>query len=159
MKKLSLAAGLLLLVLASVAVYAQKDVKAKPAEKAKASSAAKTVKKSVQDKVVVYYFHGNARCTTCKAMEAMTREAIDTGFKKETASGRLALKEVNVDEEANMHFVFDYKLSTKAVIVQRVVDGKNAGWTNLDQIWLLAGKKDKFIKYIQAGVAKELAEK
>ncbi len=159
MKKLSIAAGILALVLATVTAYAQKTAPAKPAEKAKASSTAKQAKKPVQDKIVVYYFHGDARCRTCKAMETMTREAIDTGFKKETASGRLVLKEVNVDEDANKHFVFDYQLTTKTVIVQRMVKDKNADWTNLDQIWLLAGDKEKFIKYIQAGVGKALAAK
>ena len=31
-------------------------------------------------KVVVYYFHGNFRCVSCRKLEAVSREAVMTGF-------------------------------------------------------------------------------
>ena len=57
--------------------------------------------RKIEDGVIVYYFHGNVRCKTCRAIEAYTAEAIHEGFEEEIASGRLIWKPVNVDEDGN----------------------------------------------------------
>ena len=38
--------------------------------------------------LIVYYFHGNKRCNTCRTIEAYTEEAIRTGFPNELRSGQ-----------------------------------------------------------------------
>lgn len=101
-------------------------------------------------KVIAYYFHGSFRCYTCTNMERFSKEAIETNFKDDLASGRLEFKAVNVEERGNEHFVDDYKLYTKSLILSLVKDGKEVKSKNLDKIWQLACNKQKFIEYVTA---------
>jgi hypothetical protein len=110
----------------------------------------KTEGKVEEPKIIVYYFHGNARCYSCHKIEKYTREAVEEGFKSDKNGLQVVFKLVNIEEKENNHFIKDYKLSTKSVIVQSM--DKNTSWKNLDKIWLLTGNKEKFIKYIREEV-------
>lgn len=103
--------------------------------------------------VVAYYFHGTARCHTCHKLEQYSREAIETNFKDELASGKLEFKVVNVEEKENAHYAKDYRLYTKSLILSLVIDGKETEWKNLDKIWEYAGNKRRFIDYVKGGVS------
>ena len=107
---------------------------------------------SSSTKVRVYYFHGSFRCYTCTNMEKFSREAVDTNFKDALASGKLEFKVVNVEDRGNEHFVDDYKLYTKSLILSLVKDGKEVQSKNLDKIWELARNKQKFIEYVTGEV-------
>ena len=50
------------------------------------------------DGVVVYYFHGNKRCSTCRRLEAYSEEAITGGFASELENGDLVWLVVNTDD-------------------------------------------------------------
>ena len=128
---------LLLVILAAVAVINASAVFA-----ADSSSA----------KVIAYYFHGSFRCPTCMNMEKYSREAIDSNFKDALASGRLEFKAVNVEDRGNEHFVDEYKLYTKTLILSLVKDNKEVKSKNLDKIWELARHKQKFIDYVTGEV-------
>jgi len=121
-------------------------------------SAAVDVPESVPDKFIAYYFHGTRRCATCKKLEAYSTEAVQTGFPDQLKSGALEWQVVNIDEEENEHFVKDYQLYTKSVIVSHIVDGKEAEWKNLDKIWELVGDKDKFIEYVRSEMTDVMGE-
>ncbi len=108
---------------------------------------------SQQAKVTAYYFHGSFRCVTCTNMEKYSREAIEANFKDDLASGRLEFKAVNIEDRGNEHFVNDYKLYTKSLILSLVKDGKEVKSENLDKIWELARNKQKFIEYVTAEVS------
>ncbi|MBN1869254.1 MAG: hypothetical protein JW847_01585 [Candidatus Omnitrophica bacterium] len=99
-------------------------------------------------KMTAYYFHGSVRCITCTNMEKYSREAIETNFQDTIASGKLEFKAVNVEEGGNEHFVDDYQLYTKALILSLVKDGKEIKSKNLDQIWQLSRDKEKFFEYV-----------
>jgi len=86
-------------------------------------------------------------------MEKFTREAIETNFKDAFDSGKLDFKVVNVEERGNEHFVDDYKLYTKTLILSLVKDGKEVKSKNLDKIWELARNKQKFIEYVTGEVS------
>ena len=101
-------------------------------------------------KVTAYYFHGSFRCITCTNMEKYSREAIETNFKDAIASGKLEFKAVDVEKKDNEHFVNDYQLYTKALILSMVKDGKEIKSRNLDKIWQLARDKQKFINYVSS---------
>ena len=103
--------------------------------------------------VVVSYFHGDVRCATCKKLEAYSREAVETTFAAEIAAGRLAFKMVNTDRPENEHFIKDYSLITKSLVVSEENDGKVVRWTNLDKIWtLVRGDQQAYADYVIAGV-------
>ena len=103
---------------------------------------------SADSKVIAYYFHGNARCPTCHKMEQYAQEAIEENFKDELASGLLIFKTVNVDEKENEHFVNEYQLYTKALIISRVGNGKEIQHKNLTKIWEFVRDKKKFFNYV-----------
>jgi hypothetical protein len=108
---------------------------------------------SPQAKVIAYYFHGAFRCVTCNNMEKYSKEAIRGNFKDELASGKLEFKAVNVEEKGNEHFVKDYQLYTKSLILAMVKDGKEIKSKNLDKIWELARNKQKFMNYVTGEVS------
>jgi len=101
-----------------------------------------------QEGIIAYYFHGSFRCVTCTNMEKYSREAIETNFKDDLASGRLEFKAVNVEERGSEHFVEDYKLYTKLLILSPIKDGKEVKSKNLDKIWQLVRNKQKFMDYV-----------
>ena len=100
-------------------------------------------------KLVAYYFHGNVRCMTCRTIEAYAKEAVQTGFPEALSDGRLEFRVVNVEEPANEHFVQDYQLTTRSVVLVQFADGKQEQWKNLPQVWQLVHNKQTFLKYIQ----------
>ncbi|MFA6448853.1 MAG: nitrophenyl compound nitroreductase subunit ArsF family protein [bacterium] len=122
--------------------------KAKTVKKKPAKASPKVVEVKKDRKVVAYYFHGAARCVSCKTLEAITAEAINKGFEKELKDGTLEWKVVNVEEKGNEHFIQDYKLYTKSVVLSDMRDGKEKTWKNLDKVWELLRDKDAFQKYI-----------
>ncbi len=101
------------------------------------------------DKVIVYYFHGNYRCYSCMRIEQYTRESIDASFAKELKSGQIEFRSINVDLPANSHYVDDYKLFTKSVIVSDIVQGKERRWKNLQKVWELLRNEMTFKDYVK----------
>lgn len=102
------------------------------------------------DRIIAYYFYGNRRCATCRKLEAYSEEALLTGFESELADSSLVWRAVNYDEKENKHYIKDYQLYTKTLILSREGDAKEGEWKNLDKIWELVRYKDKFIKYVQS---------
>ena len=116
------------------------------------SVTASNARADISDQLVVYYLHSTRRCMTCKKLEAYSQEAISTGFAKQLTDSTIVWRVVNFEEEGNEHYVKDYQLYTKSLILSMLCDGKETGWKNLDKIWELVGDKDEFIEYIQTEV-------
>ncbi len=104
----------------------------------------------VSDKVIAYYFHGTRRCASCRKIEAYSVEAIEMGFADDLKGGTLEWQVINIDEDANKHYIKEYQLYTKSVILSHVKDGKEVAWKNLDKVWTLLGNKQDFVDYVQA---------
>jgi len=103
---------------------------------------------------IVYYFMTTQRCSNCIKIEAYTREAIENGFADAFKRGTMVWRMVNVDESANNHFIKDYQLYTKSVVLVKMRNGKQVEWKNLDQIWPLLNDKTGFQKYVTDEVKK-----
>ncbi|RLE28743.1 MAG: hypothetical protein DRJ61_15860, partial [Acidobacteria bacterium] len=84
-----------------------------------------------------------------KKLEAYSQEAISEAFADELAAGTLSWKVLNTDEKANKHFVTDFELVTKAVVLVEYRDGKVVRFENLKDVWKLVGDKDVFVKYVE----------
>ncbi len=115
-----------------------------------ASSLADAAENKPAEKVIVYYFHGTFRCPTCTTMEKYAREALEANFGDALSAGKVEFIAVNVEERGNEHFVDDYKLYTKTLILLSVKDGKTLKSKKLDKIWELVHNKQKFIGYVTA---------
>lgn len=146
---------LLLFIFASVAYLVVEEVRSRsgstPAETGLPVVAEPNELSSgpADSKVVVYYFHGRARCPTCRKFESYSSEAVQEGFPKELSEGRLEWRIVNVEESGNEHFVSDYQLYSKSIVIVKKQDGKQTEWKNLKRIWELVRDKRVFMRYIQ----------
>lgn len=107
-------------------------------------------------KVIVYYFHGKYRCYSCNLIEHLTIQSIEEGFSDELAKGSVSVKALDVQEPGNKHFIKDYSLYTKSVIVSDVRSGKEIRWKNLTKVWELLRNEVAFKSYVQAEVNKFL---
>jgi hypothetical protein len=147
--KTAITSALLLFVAASVILLGIKEFRGRPAGPVARQQAGPPGKK-VLDGVIVYYFHGDVRCTTCLTIEAYAREAVESGFAEELKKGRLEWRAVNVDRKGNEHFVRDFQLATRSVVLERLEDGRRKDWRNLQRVWeLVMGDRETFVKYVR----------
>jgi hypothetical protein len=114
--------------------------------------------KAQNSKVIAYYFHGTFRCTTCRTIEEYSHDAIQAYFAKELGNGRLEFRPVNVEEPGNKHFIQDYQLVTRSLVLSLLSDGREKKWKNLADVWKLVRDKDKFFQYVKDEVEKFLQE-
>lgn len=98
--------------------------------------------------IVIYYFHTTNRCYSCTRLEKMTYLAVAEEFEQELGDGRVKFASVNVEQDENKHFIKDYRLFTKSVIVSDVVRGKEQRWKNLQRVWELLGDDEVFKDYV-----------
>ena len=109
-------------------------------------------KSDSEKKVVIYYFHGTYRCGTCRKIESNIKLAVGTGFKKELTNGLIEIRNINVEAEKNRHYITDYRLHTRSVIVSLIENNKEISNKNLYKIWELFNYQEEFINYIQREV-------
>jgi hypothetical protein len=137
---------LLALVAASAVYFVVDSVRGRAGSQANSASKGDT---AAADRVIAYYFHGSQRCKTCLTIEAYTAEAIRTGFADALSNGTLEWKVVNIEEPENEHFVEDYQITTRTVVLVEMKDGKQVRWSTLDRVWDLVGDQPAFAAYIQ----------
>ena len=113
------------------------------------TSGAQARPQAASPKVIAYYFHTTYRCMTCRRIEAYSREAIEQEFAQALKDGKLDFRLVNVEESANRHFVRDYQLFTKSLILVKMKDGKQSEWKNLRRVWELVNRRGAFLRYVQ----------
>lgn len=102
--------------------------------------------------VVVTYFRATARCTSCLKIEDLTNATMTTRFAGPIAEKQVIWRVLNVDEPENNHFVKEYGLYTKSVVVSEVKNGREVRWKNLDQVWQLLGDPEAFQGYVEREV-------
>lgn len=95
--------------------------------------------------LVTFYFHGDKRCQSCNAIERLTREAL----KSETDGGMVEIRSVNVDEAPNAHFVQDFQLAMRTVVLAEEAGGKVTRWKRLDECWDRFRDVEDYTAYIQ----------
>lgn len=116
-----------------------------------------TDKQSNQEKVIVYYFHGRFRCPTCRTIEEYTKECINKYFSEYIDSGKLELKIVNLDEPENEHFINDFQLATRCVVIEKKLGNTMQAFSKLEKVWdLVHGSKEEFCEYIQNNLENHL---
>ena len=108
--------------------------------------------------IYVTYFHATARCASCLKIEDLTNATMTMRFAGPIAEKRIVWRSLNLDEPANNHFVKDYGLYTKSVVVSEVKEGREVRWKNLDQVWHLLGDPAGFQGYVEREVQAFLDE-
>jgi len=113
------------------------------------ASVATTKPPAAAPRLVAFYFHGTKRCTSCNSIENLTREAL----KAETEAARVEIRSVNVDESANAHYVDDFQLTMRTVVLAEENGGSVVRWKRLDECWDRFGDPADFQTYIQRSLA------
>lgn len=101
------------------------------------------------EQIIAYYFFGNQRCPTCMNIEAYTQESLFSNFKDELDSKLIVWKPVNVETTGNEHFVNDFQLDMKMVVLAIMEDGELKTWKKLKDVWPLSGDRGAFLDYIK----------
>ncbi|MBN8710172.1 MAG: hypothetical protein BGO12_20860 [Verrucomicrobia bacterium 61-8] len=160
MKKI-LTIALMALALAGGIVAFKNRLAHKPFVKETAGAPANPREMSAQasmpdDGIVVTYFTTDVRCPTCHKIEELARKAIELHFSGQLATGRMVFRTVNTDQPENRHFVDDYSLVSKTVIVSDRKGGKEAQWINLQDVWLKVHDEPAFDAYVSDAIRKYL---
>ena len=152
--------ALLALALARVAAWAWRSFGPTPEPPAVAGqppAAATTPAVPEPDHLVlVTYFTSDQRCPTCLKIERQTRAALDGGFAPELAAGTVRFRTVNFDRPENKHFIDDYGLAFKTVVVSEQHQGRETRWEKYDRVWDLVDEPEAFAAYLQAGIRSQL---
>ncbi|MCA8974845.1 MAG: hypothetical protein KDC98_08985 [Planctomycetes bacterium] len=87
-------------------------------------------------RVVVTFFGEADPCQTTTKVEKMCRQAVESGFATELASGALVYRVLCNTLPENDHFIDDYEIGEKALVVARQQDGKEIEFVPCHDIWL-----------------------
>ena len=146
---------LLAIVSGSVVIYALQ--KSEP-RAAGTDATATSMPDATAAAVVVTYFTTDVRCESCRKIEALSRQAIEEGFPHELASGAVVFRVLNTDRPENQHYVDDYEIANKTVIVSHQVDGRETEWANRQDVWLLLDEPAEFRSYVREPVQRYLGK-
>ncbi len=148
--------ALLLFVALSVTYFVVSESR-KPAA-ANGSQQPSSTANDPKTKVIAYYFHGNFRCVSCRKLESLSHQAVTTGFPEELSQGQLRWAAVNVEQSENEHFISDYRLFSRSLVLVRFREGKQVEYKNLMKAWELLGNEEALKKYLQSEVRFYLQE-
>ncbi len=105
---------------------------------------------TLPEQIVAYYFFGNQRCPTCMKIESYTEKSLKNYFQGEMDSNLIEWKPVNVELPGNEHFIHDFQLDVKMVVLARMNNGELEDWKKLEKVWTLTGNREAFLDYIKA---------
>jgi len=101
------------------------------------------------DKVAVYYFHGERRCRTCLGIQSAVEQTINERFGKEAASGKLVYQDVNIEKEANKHFIKEFEISFSTMVVAAMKGDKVIKWVNCSNLWDMSHETPEMMDYVE----------
>ncbi len=116
-------------------------------------------KRNEQTGVIVYYFHGERRCVTCRTIESYIAESLKTYFADDLAAGTISWEPTDVDKPWNNHFIEEYNITTSTVVLAYMRDAERVRYKKLDRVWKLVQNKEAFFEYIHREVAAFLARR
>ncbi|MCL6475810.1 MAG: nitrophenyl compound nitroreductase subunit ArsF family protein [Firmicutes bacterium] len=102
--------------------------------------------------VVLYYFHTTFRCASCLAIEKVARQVVNAQFKNLVDKGLLQFRPVDVENPQNRHFIGDYQLYSKSLVLVEYQDGKEVRHKNMEGIW-----QQTSLEGLQEYIAQEIA--
>ena len=151
--------GLLLIVaLGSLAIWANREFKKSEAyaEAATQAAPAESLPAVEGPQVVMTYFLIGTRCESCRKIEALTRETAEQDFAAELAANKLVFRVIDTSEPSKRHYLDDYKLTSKTVVISRRIDGKETAWKDMKKVWDLLDEPVAFHAYLGAQIRSDL---
>lgn len=88
----------------------------------------KNNEKEITSTVRGYYFHGTRRCTTCKAVEEVTKEILNDYYVTELADKTISFESINLDDDDGKVLASTLKVSGQTLLF--VSDSDTVNLTN-----------------------------
>lgn len=79
--------------------------------------------------IEVLYFHGKQRCVTCRAIEILTREVLETDFAKEQKAGKIVFRVIDISQKENEAIAEKYEIAWSSLILDK--SGKVVNLTDM----------------------------
>ncbi len=79
-----------------------------------------------QNRLEVYCFHGTRQCETCKNMKANTKKALDNYFATQLKDSSIVFSIVDLDEVKNEKLAEKFQATGTALMINKVVNGKDS---------------------------------
>lgn len=149
---------LLIVALGSLAIWASREYRKTKAYAAVENQAAPAGNLPIVEgpQVVMTYFILGTRCETCKKIEALAKDTAAKDFAGELASNKLIFRVIDTGEPASRHYVKDYQLTSKTVILSRRLNGKETEWKDMENVWDLYDDPPTYHAYIGTQIRKFL---
>jgi len=149
---------LLIVVLGSLAIWANREF-----QKTKGIAEADKQQVPVESlpvvdgpQVVMTYFIEGTRCASCRKIEALTRDTAEKNFPSELASKKLIFRVIDTDSPADHHYLKDYQLSSKSVVISRRNDGRETAWQVMGNVWDLLDDPAAYQEYLSTQIREYL---
>jgi hypothetical protein len=110
----------------------------------------------LDDGLVVYYFHGNVRCATCRSIESQSHETVQTAFAAELADEQMVWKTLNYEEASGTDLGRKFEVQVPVVVLARMKNGQLEDWKRLDRVWALVNDKKAFADYVEGEIREML---
>lgn len=77
-----------------------------------------------KNRVEVLVFYGAQRCATCRAIEAQSRDLVETAFAEELSSGQLVYRTVDMTTPEGETMADGYEVASSSLLIVQHMDGK-----------------------------------
>ncbi len=111
---------------------------------------------TVDDGLIVYYFHGNTRCPTCKAIESQSHDTVQADFASQLTSGDIVWKKLNYERPEGVELQKKFEIQMPVVVLAKMKDGQIEDWKRLDRVWALVSDKSGFADYVRDEIGQML---
>ena len=111
-----------------------------------------------EDRLLVYYLHGNIRCQTCETLEVLSQKAVLSNFEDQISKGTIEWKVVNYEDSGTDHFLKDFDISFQSLVIVDVKENKQLHHENLDKIWELVHDEEAYLAYVKTKIDEHLSK-
>ena len=80
---------------------------------------------TLEDGLIVYYFHGDIRCPTCKAIESQTHDIVRNDFATQLDSGQMAWKVLNYEKPEAADLAKKFGVHMANVVLAQMDGGRD----------------------------------
>ena len=106
----------------------------------------------VEPDFAVYFFYNDVYCETCNKLEGFALEAVQSEFEDELKTGLLQWRSLDMTTPKNSHYVEEFGLFSKSIVLVAFESGKETRWENLEDIWDRIHDEGGYKEYINASL-------
>lgn len=110
----------------------------------------------MNNRLKVYCFHGTRQCETCKNMKANTKSTLDKYFSSQLKDSTIVFAIIDVDDEKNEKLAEKFQATGTALMIYKVVNGKDSIIDWSDFAFEKANESEVFIAELKTRLEAEL---